>query len=544
MIKWEGMRFNPFPHLKRESLLVGSLFCLYLCHCSLSIENPEEDARKKLAKVIPTTMANLEGRWDPDSTFTVDDTKATALNLSGIQLEFYPDSSMIALDTSNTSFQGKVKGRVLLAGDTLFVRPSRANASAPTDTFIVKMRFLGNYLELIHPLDQRFTFFHKHKYLDSAQQDSLLNDSLWLLKSRWISLDSQRIEPFRKDFTYLRFASNSLKRDSHKNGIFRLDSGSLVKQGKVWAWTTPLGSQELQLDMINRDTLKLWPLIAGKADSGFELYTRVSQPHPLDLDIRRILGHLRSDSIRGLISPITNHFGRFYDLEFHENHSIVTETNMNSMPQFKSWTLDSGLLWLEGESDLKVQFKIDTTKPNVLKLVTDSAKFFTSKTEIFTTKVDASKYAINPLERFPTASYTHIQIGMDTLKFYFLANYGKGFPEDFEILHLDASDSTWLTFRSMPMQESYPNGQPEFRFLMEGKTLSLGRFLCRSLPSNSMVVRLNLKADQANAEGRLQGVCHILKSGIAQADSNLVLDGTFRIQRKFISPLISSLWTQ
>lgn len=489
-------------------------------------------------------MADLEGRWAPDSTYTVEDTRATHLLASDLQLEIFSDATISVADSLNLTFQGKVKGRITLSGDTLFLQPVGGGPSSAPDTFIVKLRFLGNRLELDHPIDQRFTFFHKRRLADFEVQDSLLRDSLWLLKARRVDPESLHIEPLLKDFTYLRFPSGELFRDWHRNGVFRTDSGSLTKVGRVWTWTTSGESRKFLADLIDKDTLRIWPLVADKPDSGFDIYTRATRRHTLDLDVRLLLGHMRTDSIRSLNSTTQNHYGKFFDLEFGEDHSVVTQTNMPSMPNFKTWTLDTGQILLEGSGDTKVRFRVDTTLPKVVKLTTDSGKFFNAETNLFQTRVNAERFIDHPLDRFDQVSYAHVLLGSDTLRYYFEANFLKGNPDDHEILRIDPTDTSWLTFRINPSQESFQSSQTGFRFLMEGRTVALGKFTCKALPAGNMVIRLTSTSDPTMAQGLIQGPCHILTSEKAPSDSNLALDGTFKLKRKTVWERQSPLWSK
>lgn len=526
-------------------LLSLGMIGLYLTHCSLSLENPEDDARKKLAKIVPTTFAALEGRWDVDSTYTVFDTKSTLLRDRGIQLELFSDTTLLALDTQNIAFSGKISARFHLKADTLFIEAatrSLPTASVLADTFLVKLRFLGNYLELDHPFDQRSTFFHKHGFLDSVAQDSLLRDSLWLLKSHRVNQESLLIEPLTRDFSYLRIKSDSIFRDQHSNGVFRTDAEKLSRSGRKWTWTNAIGSREFFVDLITKDTLRVWPLVSGKPDSGFDTYTRTSRPHRFDLDLHPFLGHVRTDSMLDPGTRLVNHFGRFFDLEFGEDHTILTQTNMASLPRFQSWSIDNGLLIMSGTGVSGTKFKVDTTIPKTLKLIPVATGVLLLSTQLYMTKVDASRYAEHPLERFDQASYAHIILGMDTLRYYFSVNYMNVNPEEFEIQNQNPLDSSWLTLRINPGQESFQSSQVGFRYLMEGRTQSLGKFTCKAQPTNDLVIRLSPSSDPTFALGQIQGHCHVLTSTFVPADSNLLLEGNFRFKRKSITARQSSLW--
>lgn len=489
-------------------------------------------------------MDAMVGRWEADSTFNVDDIRATRIPANSLQFEIFTDTTVAILDTLKLTFPtGKVVGNIRLAGDTLFVLPSAGSKGLP-DTFLVKLRFLGNRLELDHPADLRYTFFHKRKPIDSTVQDSLLRDSLWLLQKRIVDPDSTYIEPLLQDFSYLRFPKDSMDRDWHRNGIFQTESGSWTKQGRKWIWKTSAGTREFFVDLIHRDTLRIWPLVEGRPDSGFEVYLRASRPHPFDLDVRPVLGYVRTDSIRVIRNPLVNHFGRFYDLELKGDHSVKTWTNMTSLPDYKTWTLDSGRLQLDGPADVRTLFRLDTLNSIEVKLTTDSGAFFKVITDLFESRIDGSRFPEHPLERFDQASYAHIVMGADTLRYYFSVNYNKSTPDQHEINMPDSSGlDKWLTMDINPAQESFQSSQAGFRFIMEGRNAALGSFTCRALPDNDLVIRLTASKDPSLAQGLLQGHCHILSADLAPADSNLNLDGSFRFKRKRSDDVLHSpLW--
>ena len=331
-------------------------------------------------------------------------------------------------------------------------------------------------------------------------------------------------------------------RDWHRDGIFQTDAGSVTKKGRKWTWSTPGGSREFFVDLISKDSLRVWPLVAGKPDSGHFTYTRTSKPHQYDLDLRPFFGHLRTDSILGPAGWQLNHFGRFYDLELGNDHEVLTQTNMPSMPRFQSWSLDSGRLILNETDGNRVKFKLDSTLPKILKLVPDTGKLFPNPVQLFQTNVNASRFLDFPLERFDQASFAHVIFGSDTLRYYFSANFLKGTPEDYEIQNQEAGDSSWLTLRINPNQESFQSSQSGFRYLMEGRAQNLGKFTCQALPTNDLVIRLTPSSDPTSARGQIQGHCHILFSAIAPVDSNILLEGIFRFKRKTITAHQSKLW--
>src|SRR4051812_33084482 len=207
MLKSGGMlRFPFFLFRSPVRSAAGMMFCGLICACSISLENPELDAQKKLAKVLPTSLTLLEGRWVADSTFTVEDTRANILAGTGTRLEIYHDTTMSTIDTTHLSFTGNLAGRISLATDTLFFHPA---GNGPVDTFIVKLRFLGNWLELDHPADQRFSYFHRLKPADTTVYDTIFRpDSLWRLQGRRLAPEFFKPESLVRNFSYLHFSAD------------------------------------------------------------------------------------------------------------------------------------------------------------------------------------------------------------------------------------------------------------------------------------------------------------------------------------------------
>lgn len=535
MLKWERMRFKPF-----RRLFAGLLGCLCFCQCSLSLENPEDDARKKLAKPIPTTLSALEGRWVADSTYTVDDIRAHRFQADDLLLEIFADTTLSARDTTRIVFPPGTVGHYSLSGDSLFHRPVRGG---PGDTLIVKIRFLGNWLELFRPAEQRYAFFHKLKGPDSSSQDTLLEGAWWRLQGWQAGPDSFLAEPLRRDFSYLRFSGDTLVWDWRLNGIARSDRGILAKDGRIWNWEAGGGSREFLADIVSKDTLRLWPSRNERPDSGFRLFIRTLKPHPFDLDMGPWLGHMRTDSVLSGDRMSETHYGRFYDLEFGLDHAVRTITNRSDLPLLRAWTLDSGFLWVDAPDANRIRLQADTAG-NVVRLRADSGKAFPRKTALFQTKVDPARYEANPLERFDRAGYAVLHIGGDTLRYFFNANYRKAAMDEFEIADLASGDTSWLIAKSDPEREVFQSGQSGFKFAFQGRIGSLGRFDCRSDTALEFALRLTDASDPEFARGLLQGACRILSADSAFTDSTLALEGSFRFRRKAAGGLASPWWTR
>ncbi|MEO6098557.1 MAG: hypothetical protein ABIQ80_22685 [Fibrobacteria bacterium] len=499
------------------------------------MENPDLDARNKVAKAIPTTMSALIGRWKADSTYTVFDSRAEQLTSASVWMEVFADTSYSQIDTTKLAFNGKSDGVYYLSGDTLITFPS----AAPPDTFMVRLSFAGNYLQLTRSSDQRLTFFHKIKPWDSVTQITMLKDSIWRMEGRRLDPGIFRPEPQVRNFSYLHFSGDSMFSDVRVNGVVRTDSGLLVKRGFTWTWKATKGDLAYLADLVQDDSLRMWPLTEGRPDSGYFLYSRNLSTHFHDIDMRKLLGHMRCDSIRFTSGIVENHYGRYYDWTFSEDHKIFVETNMNDMARFNAWSLDSGLLILDapGFPRTRVQVTADSGKA-VLTAIEAGA--FRSGENIFQTKVDPSRFPEHPLERFDRASYLQLVVSGDTAEYFHNENYSK---ESFEIARrISESQYYWASIILNKNLETYQSGQPGFYFAFEGRTATLGAFQCRSRPNRDLVIRSTVSGDPILAQGLIQGACQILKADSAFTDSTLNLEGAFRLRRKNMGSMFSTAW--
>lgn len=479
-------------------------------------------------------MALLVGRWLADSSFTVEDVHASGLRGAGVLLEVFPDTTFSHSDDTRIAFPGKAEGRYSLNGDTLIVFP----AAAAPDTFLVKLRFLGNYLELDHPADQRFTFFHKVRSQDSVIRPETLKDSLWRLQGRRAGPGKFAAEPLVRNFSYLRFSGDTMWSDTRLDGIVRLDSGKLEKSGSAWTWKAAGGTRQFIADLVAADSLRLWPLTGGRPDSGYSLYLKTFAFHRYDLDMRPLIGHLRADSIRYPQSVIENHYGRFYDWTLTEDHKLALETNMPGVPDFRSWSLDSGFLSLAAPGLPATRFRVDTSGGKV-KLTADSSRAFGKSVAIFQTRVDPEAFRANPLERFQEASYFQIIVSGDTSLRFFNANHLNG---QFEIAEVSDTSTFWTSIVLNKGLETYQSSQAGFFFAFQGRNAGLGRYTCVSAPDKGLAIRLTGAADLLMAQGSIQGSCRVRSADSAPADSTLILEGNFRLKRKTISGFSSPLW--
>ena len=489
--------------------------------------------------MIPTTLSALVGRWVADSTYTSDDTHATNQSLHNVQLEIFPDTTCYRLDTTQTTFPGKSEGDCTLKGDTLIVAPDPSLPSTVVpDTFVVHLRFLGNYLELDHQADQRFTFFHKLKHPDSAALVEALGDSLWRLQGHRSGAGFYKAEALARDFSYLRFSGDTLRTDTRRNGVVSLDSGRLGKTDSLWTWETASATRDFLIDLVKEDSLRLWPLTEGRPDSGFDLYVRTSRHHPFDVDVRPLLGHMRTDSTLYPNGMLENHYGRYYDLSFASDHKVAMETNLAGAPLFTAWTLDSGFLSLDAPGAEGTRFRLDTAG-TVVKLAADSGKAFGKSVALYQTKVDAETFRDKPLERFQQASYIRLLVSGDTLDYFFDENQNK---DHFEIDHPDGLSVHWAVIAVNKALETYQSSQPDFFFAFQSRNGKLGRYTCVSVPEKDLVIRLTGAVDQLMVQGLIQGACRISVSDTAAADSTVNLDGSFRLKRRSPVTLGSPLW--
>lgn len=531
------------PHSGPKALVAVCAAILGLAGCSLSLEDPEDDARKKLAKLVDPSWELLEGRWLGDSTYTLFDTQAEAL-AGRLSMDFFPDGSFQVVDSSRTLFAGRKIGTASLTADTLRLEAAAGTAgagAAGADTFAVRMRFLGNWLELDRASDRRSAHFHKVKPFDSLIQAALLDSGLWLRRFRRVLVDSGRAETLRRDFDYLDFRGDSLRRDSRREGISTVMAGPLAAAGRLWNWTPGGVPATLQVDLFHRDSLRFWTYAGGRPDSGYSVYARAAGRHPLDLDMTPYIGHARADSIRVDLATTESHYGRFYDLAFGADHTARTFTNMAGMPRFESWSIDSGSLFLQGPAAPKTRVTVTAAGPKGLRLAADAGAAFLRPTVLTLTLVDGARFPEHPLERFATANYLHLAVGPDTLAYYFQGASARGTLEEYEISRIDSTDTLWAAWRLNPGAETFGSGQPSFFFAFQARSAALGRFVCRGAAGLDLAIRTTASADPALANGLVQGTCKVISADQPPADSTLAVTGEFRMRKRILG-LRSSLW--
>lgn len=526
MVKSEGMRSDPLVRSReRRSPFSGAFRVLLgwaLCQCSLNFEDPAQEAKDKLAKVIPTSMELLAGRWAADSTYTADDTRATGLGQSPVRLEIHPDTTYSQTDTGKAAFpSASAQGVFYLKADTLILFPL---AAAP-DTFIVHMRFLGNYLEMVRVSEQRYTFFHKIKARSGREMDSLLADSLWGLRGRRVAPGLYRGEALTRDFSYLRFHGDSLYSDVRVNGVIRTDSGPLARDGSRWTWKAGGGEREYLAEMPAPDSLRLWPLTGGRADSGWSDWARVGARHSRDLDMRRALGHVRGDTLLDTARALDYHYGRYYDWILAEDHSVRVETNMSGVPMWTAWTLDSGFLALSETGKPPQRMRLDTSGAR-LHFRIDTGSYFPAPT-VYSATLVTGDFAAAPLERFQRASYLILDAGGDSLAYFFGASHQ---GDRFEIRAGPAASSPWAGFVLPKAQETFQSSQDGFFLAFSDSNRALGRFSCVARSDRPLAIR-QTGSDPLFATGFIQGTCAIRQADSAFADSSLAIEGSFKLQR-------------
>lgn len=526
MVKSEGMRFcSRAPSRGPLKAVTGALRLMLgwaLCQCSLSLEDPAQEAKDKLAKVIPTSMDLMIGRWAGDSTYTADDTHATGLGNSSVLLEILSDTSYLQSDTGKSAFPlARAEGRFYLHVDTLILSPM----AAPPDTFVVHLRFLGNYLEILRVSEQRYAFFHKLKPPDPHGMDSLLADSLWALRGHRVAPGSYLRETLVKDFAYLSFHGDSMFSDLRSNGLVTTDSGPLTRDGSHWIWKAGGGQREFLGDMLTSDSLRLWPLNGSSPDSGFYDYVRATRHDARDIDMRPLLGHLRGDSLKAGSNQLEYHYGRYYDWILGADHSVQVETNIEGAPNWATWSLDSGFLSLAPTGRPAQLMRVDTAGGRVHLLI-DTGAYFSAHTIYAATRVTGD-FAVHPLDRFDNASYLELKIGGDSLFYFFSESNDK---DRFEIFSGASEKSLWTGFVLPKAQETYQSGQDGFYLAFNDSTRSLGRFACRSRPSRNLAIR-QTGTTARFAAGSIQGACVIQKADSAFSDSSLAIEGSFKMFR-------------
>ena len=510
----------------------------FLWGCSLSLENPEDDARKKLQRIYPTSLEAMLGRWVGDSTYTIDDINASFLDNF---LEIFPDTTLNARDTARQVFPGRLDLRFGLVGDTLIL-PPRPGHAAP-DTFLVKLRFLGNWLELYHPPESRYSFFHKLKFPDTSTWDTLLADTLWRQEARRITPDTVVRMAFRKDFDYLRFSGDSLYWDQRREGLRVVRGGPLLRAGKTWTWSPAGAARLFYAEVVSRDSLQLWPLTSGRPDSGYFLF-RKNGIHAFDLDMTPWLGYLRTDSIGFAGGFQETHFGRYYDLELGADHSVRTISTMGALPVYQTWSIDTGTLQLLAPGTGTTSLRLRKLDDKLLILTAEDGPGLAKSTALYLTQVDGSRYPAHPLERFPKGNYLRLTLGMDTLDYFFHANYRKNTWDEHEIARVTSQDTLWMALRLDAATESFSSDQNGFFFIFQGRSPSLGRFTCKGRPQKELTLRVS-RADSFRPEGTIQGACLITASqSPPPPDSTLAVTGEFRLRRLAVGPLLAPQWSQ
>jgi hypothetical protein len=389
------------------------------------------------------------------------------------------------------------------------------------------MRFLGNYLELLRVSEQRFTFFHKLKPPDPHREDSLLADSLWALRGHRSAPGSYTREALVKDFAYLFFRGDSLFSDTRNNGLVTTDSGPLTRDGRNWIWKAGGGQREFLADMLSADSLRLWPLSGGRTDSGFYDYVRATRHDARDIDMRPLLGHLRGDSLNAGSNLSGYHYGRYYDWILGADHSAQVETNIEGVPNWTTWSLDSGFLSLSVAAAGRPaqRMRVDTAGGRVHLLI-DTGAYFPAHSVYAATRT-AGDFAGHPLDRFDNASYLELKIGGDSSFYFFSESNDK---DRFEIFSGASEKSLWAGLVLPKTQETFQSGQDGFYLAFNDSTPALGRFTCRSRPSRNLAIRQTGATTRFTA-GSVQGSCVIQKADSAFSDSSLAIEGAFRMFR-------------
>ena len=255
------------------------------------------------------------------------------------------------------------------------------------------------------------------------------------------------------------------------------------------------------------------------------------------------LGHLRTDSLRIDFATSETHYGRFYDLVFGTDHSVRTLTNMAAMPRFGSWSIDSGFLFLQGDSVAKTRCKATADSAEGPRLAAEAGGAFPRATLLMATLVDGTRLADHPLERFGTANYLHLAVGPDTLAYYFLGSLQRATLEEYEIARVEGADTLWAAWRLDPAVETFGSGQASFFFAFQGRHAALGRFACRAAAGLDLAIRTTVSPDPQLAKGLVQGACRVTAAERPPADSVLEVTGEFRMRKRLMGQR-SPLWSR
>jgi len=341
---------------------------LLLFHCSLNLQDPQDELDDAVNSPTQFNQDNITGEWEAVSYQEVDDDEP--FTSPNIKLEILRDLSYLSEDPSQRLFGEKPSGTVSLkesngemklieseTGDTLHLK--------------VSLTFLGNYLKVTNSKNGTVVHFEKTNAPKSEewpvkifQQNALNSKVLWEFKS-WRTKDDEVLNNiFEKQVVYFVFSEDSLTIQTSRSGI-RTDFRYLwevTKDSLIIIDPEDDSRREAYLlDNYNGSRtswkyLRLWPVeghdllnILELPSSPFDFINieLVEDANENFLNFNFLMGYWRSDTLRksGDIFTLT-HFESFYDLEFGPEGSIsVTSNEGNELPGYSGWSIGSGKIF-------------------------------------------------------------------------------------------------------------------------------------------------------------------------------------------------------
>ncbi len=530
--------------LKRAcGIVIGIGLGIGIWNCALKVDDPVANLQEKIAQGVNLTDSLLMGQWEGDSTYTLSDTRATVFTQKRLQLWLYRDGRYRIGDSGQTLFQKTETGVFNRLGDSLWLSPDVGTQ----DIYIAKLTFMGNYLSLYQPAKRRFCFFHRLPRLDTVDRESYLSQGpgRWILIASRDSSDRWKRESWTQNFEYWIFGESRCRREQWKFGQPNIDTTTVSLGGDTLklSGNTP---RAFILEALHRDTLRLWPLRGQKTDSGFiDLVRRDSVP-PMHRDLQALPGYWRTDSLKDSSALRVLDYDHFYDLEFSRDGELKTTLHGMELPAFTTWSLDSGIIRLSGNSSeiYRLPYRL-TTIGDTSHLFFELAPLPSRKfiTRFYLTRVNGSSFATHPAARFPELSHAILVVGKDTLSFLQMANWSKSEGEKAELAAALPADTSWMILQ-LPTVETFSSDQPKFQFRLMATLPSLGKFECASTANLPLTMRVIGSVSGPSQAGTLQGKCRLIHSAKATSDTALDVAGEYRVRRIQKGPLLSPLWTR
>lgn len=221
-----------------------------------------------------------------------------------------------------------------------------------------------------------------------------------------------------------------------------------------------------------------------------------------------------------------------------------------NFPNMQTWSVSRGLLYLQkpaqGVASQRWPYRVESLTRDKLTLTADpiadtaSAQSRTARV-LHMSRVDGAAIGLDPMLRFPNGNFVRMETSADSLRYFFQGNHSPGGIERYEIAHIAAGDTSWLSFQLVPGQTILTTSQSGFFFRMTRRD-SLGRkasYQATSISDSALVIR------QERFEDRVEGsfIGQLKRyAGSTELDSMMTINGEFRFVRSRQGPLRSPLW--